>query len=138
MTGHEDTSDVRLSNWTLDRSQVMSLCRSTVVAVTGDSRREELLDALLLDRNDYDVIYVESIALGYSRIKQVRPDLVVVFMASDDAAACRLLSMLTLDRDVSGIPVVMCVSRREKGELEDIFAEVNQFASNRAVAVPMN
>ena len=138
MTGHEDTSDVRLSNWTLDRSQVMSLCRSTVVAVTGDSRREELLDALLLDRNDYDVIYVESIALGYSRIKQVRPDLVVVFMASDDAAACRLLSMLTLDRDVSGIPVVMCVSRREKGELEDIFAEVNQFASNKAVAVPMN
>ena len=138
MTGHEDTSDVRLSNWTLDRSQVMSFCRSSVVAVSGDSGREELLDALLLDRNDYDVIYVESIALGYSRIKQVRPDLVVVFMASDDAAACRLLSMLTLDRDVSGIPVVMCVSRREKGELEDIFAEVNQFASNRAVAVPMN
>lgn len=116
----------------------MSFCRSTVVAVSGDSWREELLDALLFDRNDYDVIYVESIALGYSRIKQVRPDLVVVFMASDDAAACRLLSMLTLDRDVSGIPVVMCVSRREKGELEDIFAEVNQFASNRAVAVPMN
>jgi hypothetical protein len=86
---------------------------SSVVAIIGDSMRDEPVDLLWLDRNDYDVIHVESVALGYSRIKQLTPDLVVVFMAIDDSAACRLLSMLTMDGDVSGIPVVMYVSGRK-------------------------
>jgi len=111
---------------------------SSVVAVSQDSLQEELLDALLFDRNDYDVIYVESFALAYPRIKELRPDLVVVFMSRDDDTACRLLSMLTIDRDLARIPVVMSVSRLEKGEPEELVAEVNRSASNGAVAVAMN
>jgi hypothetical protein len=111
---------------------------SSVVAVSRESLQEELLDALLYDRNDYDVIHVESFALAYSRIKELRPDLIVVFMSRDDDAGCRLLSMLSIDRDVAGIPVVMSVSRLEKGELDEIVAEINRSASNGAVAVAMN
>jgi hypothetical protein len=86
--------------------------RSVVVAVSEDSRRAELLEALLGDSNDFDVFFMEPLAHGYSRIKQLRPDLIVISMATDDSAACQLLSMLAIDREVSGIPIVPFVSKR--------------------------
>jgi hypothetical protein len=55
----------------------------TVVAVKEDALRPELLDALLMDESDYNVIVVESILHAYSRIRQLEPDLVVVFMEID-------------------------------------------------------
>lgn len=94
--------------------------RSTVVAVSGDSRRAELLHALVLDPHDFDVVFVESIARGYARIKELRPDIVVVFMAIDDVAACQLLSMLNIDRSVSSIPVVTSVTGRSSAIAEPI------------------
>ena len=69
---------------------------------------------------DYDVIFVDSLARGHSRIKEVTPDLVVVLLAIDDVAACHLLSMLKIDREMSDVSVVTCVTRREEGEFEDI------------------
>jgi hypothetical protein len=48
----------------------------------------------LVDTSDYDVVYVESIANGYSRIRQVSPDLVIVHSEIADLAACRLLSIV--------------------------------------------
>jgi DNA-binding response OmpR family regulator len=87
----------------------------TVVAVSGDRLRERLLDALTLDEDGFDVIVVESIAHGYSRIKQLTPDLIVVLLEIDDVDACQLLAMLTLDRNVSRIPVVTCVASRGGG-----------------------
>ena len=60
------------------------------VAVSDDALRSELLDALLVDESDYDVIVVESIPHAYSRILQLEPDLVVIFMEMDDGNACRV------------------------------------------------
>ena len=79
-----------------------------VVAVSDDSLRSELLDALLDDEKGYRVIVVESISRAYSRIRQLKPDVVMVFMDIDDVNACQLLSMLEIDRALSGIPVVTC------------------------------
>ncbi len=87
--------------------------------------------------NDYDVIVVESIACGYSRIKQVTPDLVVL-LEIDDFAACQLLSMLKVDRDVSRIPVVTCATRSKESELEDEIAELEQDSPSWSHALPMN
>lgn len=98
---------------------------SVVVAVSGDSLRAQLLDSLLVDRNDYDVIFVESVARGYSRIKQLRPDCVVVFMEIDDVAAYGLLSMLSVDRDVSGTPVVMCVTKPSSLDFEPVYRDID-------------
>ena len=110
----------------------------SVVAVSGDPARPELLDALLMDANDYDIIFVESIERGYSRIKQVTPDLVIVFLEIDDVAACQLLSMLKIDSDTSDIPVVTGATAHEEGEFEDIVAWVNRDSSSQIIAIQMN
>src|SRR5262245_51887878 len=67
----------------------------SVVAVSGDLLRAELLDALIVDENDYGPIFLEPMTGAYSRIKEEMPDLVIVYCeADDDVAACQLLSML--------------------------------------------
>ena len=116
----------------------MSRPISRVVAVSGDPHRAELLDALLADEHDYDVVVVESIARGYSRTKQIAPDVIVVFHEIDDVAACQLLSMLTIDREMSGIPVVTCATRPKHIELEEIVAELTGDSPCVTHAIQMN
>src|SRR5262249_7865878 len=91
----------------------------TVVAVTQHPQRVEVWDALLDDEN-YDAVFVESVARGYARIKQRMPDLIMLFADPDDAPMCRLLTMLKLDREVAHIPVVTCISTGQTGEFEDM------------------
>jgi hypothetical protein len=104
--------------------QIMSRPTRSVVAVSGDSERPELLDMLLFDANDCDVIFVESITRAYSRIKQVTPDLVVVLSEIDDVAACQLLSMLKVDASLPGMLVVMCAAGRTDSNCDDIAGEL--------------
>ena len=48
----------------------MSTSPLSVMAVSNDALRPELLDRLLVDDNDFNVIVVESIERAYSRITQ--------------------------------------------------------------------
>ena len=84
----------------------MSASPLSVIAVSNDALRPELLDRLLVDDNNCNVIVVESIERAYSRIRQVQPHIVVVFMNIDDTDACQLLSMLHMDRGLRGTSVV--------------------------------
>ena len=84
----------------------MSASPVRVVAVSDDALRSTLLDALLADGNPHDVVFVESLARAHTRIRQLLPDLIIVFMRIDDEDACRLLTMLEIDREVAAIPVV--------------------------------
>ena len=86
----------------------MSRSPLTVVAVSNDALRPELLDMLLVDGSSYDVIFVESIGRAYSRVRELRADLIVLFIEIDDEGACRLLSMLQNDRALSGVRVLVC------------------------------
>ena len=97
-----------------------------------------MLDALLLDTNDYDVLVVESMARGYSRIKELKPDLVIVYLEIDDSAVCQLLSMLRVDSDTSAIPVLTWAARYEKGGLEDIIEEAIRGSAHQVAATPTN
>ena len=97
-----------------------------------------MLDALLLDTNDYDVLVYEVMPRGYSRIKELKPDLVIVYLEIDDSAVCQLLSMLTVDSDTSAIPVLTWAARYEKGGLEDIIAEAIHGSSHQVAAARMN
>jgi CheY-like chemotaxis protein len=119
-------------------SQAVSRSHRNIVAVSGRSQPAELLDALSIDASDCDVIFVESVACGYSRIKQLMPDLVIVFLEIDDVAACQLLSMLKIDGDTSRIPVVTLATRREESEFEDIIAWMNEDSSCPLFAIGMN
>src|SRR5258705_10394404 len=76
----------------------MSRSLRSVVAVSGDRQRAELLDALLVDENEYDVIFVESIGGGDAPLKELTPDLGVFCLQTEDAAAWQLPSMLKTDR----------------------------------------
>jgi DNA-binding response OmpR family regulator len=116
----------------------MSRVLRSFVAVSDDQERAELLDALMADTNDYDVVVLESIACGYSRIKQEAPELVVVCLGIDDAATCRLLSMLAMDADTAAIPVLTWAARRRRSELEHIIAELNQDSVSHGTAIQMN
>jgi len=110
----------------------------SVVAVSGDPQRKELMDALLADAALRDIVFVESIAHGYSRIKQLMPDVVVVLLGDDHTPACQLLSMLQMDRDTSEIPVVTWMARHEMSEVDDFLAQINQDWSSPAIAIQMN
>jgi DNA-binding NarL/FixJ family response regulator len=110
----------------------------TVVLVSGHAPHAQSLDALLMATSDYDVIFVESIAHSYSRIKRVVPDLVIISSEIDDAATCQLLSMLRVDRGSSAIPVLTCATFRERGDVDDDFGELDQDASTQSLAIPMN
>lgn len=116
----------------------MSPSLGSVVIVSEHPQQAQSLYDLLVDTYDCDVIFVETIARGYSRIRQVTPDLVIVLMELDDVAACQLLSMLKIDRDVSRIPVVTCATRREESELEDEIAELDQDSPSPSLAIAMN
>ena len=72
----------------------MSRSPLSVLAVSNDALRSELLDRLIVDDNDCDVIVVESIRRAYSRIREGHPNIVVLFMEIDDVDACQLLSIL--------------------------------------------
>ena len=93
----------------------MSTSPISVVAVSNEALRPELLDRLLVDDTNYDVIEVESIERAYARIRQVQPAAVVVFMNIDDVDACQLLSMLHIDHELRGMSVVSCTASPDAG-----------------------
>jgi hypothetical protein len=76
-----------------------------VVAVSTEAQRVRMLDALLDDPGKYDVVILESIEHAYARVRHERPDLVIVYLAIDDDAVCRVLSMLANDPETLAIPV---------------------------------
>jgi hypothetical protein len=116
---------------------VKRLSRS-VVAVNGDPHRSEVIDALMAAEDDCDVVYVESMTGAYSRIRQLLPDFVVVLCEIDDAAACRLLSMMKLDSAVSGIPVVTCAGPRVDDDVERFIASLLGEPPALSQAIQMN
>jgi CheY-like chemotaxis protein len=75
------------------------------VVVVSEEPHEHVVDSLGYAA-DYDVVFVESTAHAYSRIKHVAPQLVIVCLSTDDMNSFQVLSMLKLDRETSRIPVV--------------------------------
>jgi hypothetical protein len=121
------------------RDSVMIRAPRTVVLVTGHGEpATSSLDALSVEMSEYDVIVVDAIAHGYSRIKQAAPDLIIVCSEIDDSAACQLLSMLKIDSRASRIPVLTHVTSRETSELDVDFAELAWEESTQFLTVPMN
>jgi len=91
--------------------------RRKVVAVSTEAQRVRLLDGLLHDADECDAVILESIERAYARVRHERPDLVIVYLAIDDDAVCRLLSMLSIDPETSAIPIVTWAERFDGGGL---------------------
>ena len=88
---------------------VAAPCPPRTVALVGRYAHRHLEETMLCAA-DCDVVFVESLAHAYSKIKRVLPDLVIVCLSGDDADGCQVLSMLALDRDTSHIPVLTFVT----------------------------
>lgn len=104
---------------------------STIVVISRGARREELVDELLADPGGFDMIFVESTARAYTRIKELRPDLVVLFTAMDDKESFQLLSVLAMDHDTSRIPVVTYGTPRDDRGFDRVIADRERHVSNR-------
>lgn len=76
-----------------------------VVVVNGSNEMLELLESVL-DAGHYDVVFVAETAHAYSQIKRNRPNLVILCVGIDDPLGFQVLSMLKLDHDTAGIPVL--------------------------------
>jgi hypothetical protein len=90
-----------------------------VVAVSDDTLRSKLLDALLDDARQ-DVVFVEPLPHAYKRIRQLAPELIIVLMRIDDEVACRLLTMLELDRELLGVQVVTWTTVEDEGPIDHL------------------
>jgi PleD family two-component response regulator len=110
-----------------------------VVVVNGTSEILEMFESVL-DAGRYDMVFVESSAHAYTRIKGVQPNLVILCMRLDDADAFHLLSMLKLDDETRKIPIVTYAQEFDTtSEEEDSTEEANdaEFPALRP-AVTMN
>ena len=110
-----------------------------VVIVNGGTDMMTLLETAL-EAGHYDVVFVESSEHAYSQIKRVQPDLVILCMRIEDADGFQVLSMLKLDDETRGIPVLTYTTEYEGGETDEEVPETSEMEMFAApnVALPMN
>src|ERR1700730_4304113 len=107
-----------------------------VVIVNGTPEILELLETVL-EAGHYDVVFVESSARAYSQIKRVQPNLVILCVRIEDLNGFQVLSMLKLDEDTRGIPVLTYTTEYEgqdSNEEEAESSDVEMFAPRPATA----
>jgi PleD family two-component response regulator len=108
-----------------------------VVIVNGSSDMLELLQTVL-DAGHYDIVFVESNDHAYSHIKRVQPNLVILCMRIEDPDGFQVLSMLKLDEETRGIPVVTYTTEYEGQETEEEApetAEIEIFPAKAALSM---
>jgi DNA-binding response OmpR family regulator len=89
-----------------------------VVVVSKQSQLNGLLETVL-DAGQYDVVFVESTEHAYSHIKRLTPHLIIVCLDIDDLDGFQVLSMLKLDDETKGIPVVTCTMQQSDEVAQD-------------------
>ena len=89
-----------------------------VVIVNGSPEILELLETAL-EAGHYDVVFVESSQHAYSQIKRVQPNLVILCVHIDDLDGFQVLSMLKLDSETRGIPVLTYTTEYDEQEAEE-------------------
>ena len=89
------------------RSPMAVKSAQRVVVVSKQSQLNGLLETVL-DAGRYDVVFVESTEHAYSHIKRLSPNLIIVCLDVEDIEGFQVLSMLKLDGETKGIPVVTC------------------------------
>jgi CheY-like chemotaxis protein len=105
------TTDLRTPTTVRSHSQ-------QVVVVSKQSQLNGLLETVL-DAGQYDVVFVESTEHAYSHIKRLTPHLIIVCLDIDDLDGFQVLSMLKLDDETKGIPVVTCTVSQDDQVTED-------------------
>jgi CheY-like chemotaxis protein len=95
-----------------------------VVIVNGTPEILDLLESVL-DAGHYDVVFVESSHHAYSQIKRVQPNLVILCVRIAEADGFQVLSMLKLDEETRGIPVLTYTTEYDGHEAEEDVPELS-------------
>ena len=106
-----------------------------VVIVNGSTEILELLESVL-EAGHYDIVFVESSEHAYSQIKRVRPNLVILCVRIEDLDGFQVLSMLKLDEETRGIPVLTYTTEYEGQDAEEETAEEEPSETEILVAKP--
>jgi len=106
-----------------------------VVIVNGSTEILELLESVL-EAGHYDIVFVESSAHAYSQIKRVKPNLVILCVRIEDLDGFQVLSMLKLDEETRGIPVLTYTTEYEGQESEEEAAEEERSETEILVSKP--
>ena len=97
---------------------VTPIATQKVMIVNGSPEIIGLPDTVL-EAGHYDVVFVESNEHAYSQIKRVHPDLVILCVVIDNMDGFQVLSMLKLDEDTRGIPVLTYTTEYAGDETEE-------------------
>jgi len=116
---------------------VLHATAQKVVIVNGSAEILELLETVL-DAGNYDVVFVESNAHAYSQIKRVQPNLVILCVRIEDLDGFQVLSMLKLDEETRGIPVLTYTTEYEGQESEEEETRDSDSSLFAARPLPMN
>src|SRR5438034_2637203 len=88
-----------------------------VAIINGNPEILALIENVL-SAGHYDIVFVESVAHAYSHIKRVQPNLVILCVHFDNMDGLQVLSMLKLDEETRGIPVLTYTAGYEVQEEE--------------------
>lgn len=109
--------------------------RQLAVFVGGGPESLAIVEPVL-DGRAYDVEFVASDDEPYATVAALKPDLVVVSLGLDELAGFQLLTMLRLDPETAGIPVLSYVRDEEVNALGTPGVDPNpmRLATNTSVA----
>ena len=88
-----------------------------VVVVDGGIEMLGGLEAMLHAQR-YQMVFAQSNDLAYSQIKKARPNLVVLCGGIEQVESSQLMTMLKLDPDTRGIPLVTYIPDQRDRDLE--------------------
>lgn len=94
-----------------------------VVVVNGNTDVLGMIETVL-DAGRYDMVFVESSDRAYSQIKKVTPNLVILCARIEDVQGFQLLTMLKLDPDTRGIPVLTYTTECEGQDFDEAISQL--------------
>jgi CheY-like chemotaxis protein len=100
--------------------------------VNGNTEVLGMLETVL-DAGRYDMVFVESGNRAYSQIKRVLPNLVILCTRIEELDGFQLLTMLKLDDETRGIPVLTYTTECEG---QDFDAAISQLADDEEDLLP--
>jgi PleD family two-component response regulator len=103
-----------------------------VVVVNGNTEVLGMLETVL-DAGRYDMVFVESSDRAYSQIKKVLPNLVILCARIEELNGFQLLTMLKLDDETKGIPVLTYTTEYEG---QDFDSAISQLAEDEEEMLP--
>ena len=74
------------------------------LVVVGHDLDSAIVDSVLRVV-DFPIVLFEEPGRAYSRIKEVRPQFILLCLTGDDLDGCQLLSILSLDAETRRIPI---------------------------------